>query len=43
MCLPGDRSLGKIVAIEFAHSESDISLSKTKLDPSLFERFGELF
>lgn len=43
MYLPGNRSLGKIVAIKFAHGESDISLGKTKLNPSLFKRFGELF
>lgn len=43
MYLPGDGSLRKVVAVEFAHCESHVSLGETKLDPPLFERFSELF
>lgn len=41
--LPGDRRLGEIVAIKFAHGEANVALCEAKLDPPLFEGLGELF
>ena len=40
---PGDRRLWKVISVEFSHRESNITLSKSKLDASLLEGLGKLF